>query len=461
MKHAILPILLTSACLHAATMPPDAEKQISHDIYKEMVEFKSGTTTGGTTDVVQAVAKRLRAAGFSDSDMFLGGPVPHKWNLVVRYKGTGAKKPLLLLAHTDVVEAKREDWSMDPFQFIEKDGFYYGRGTADDKAQAAIWVANLIRYKREGFKPDRDLIVALTADEEGGTYNGVRWLIQNHKELIDADFCLNEGGGGEMVNGKRISLNVQMAEKYVINFRLEVRNKGGHSSVPLPDNAIYHLAEALTRISKFGFPIKTNEVTRNYFQQLAKTETGPEQEDLKKIGEGSADAMKRVAEQYPRWNSMLRTTCVATMLEGGHATNALPQLAAATVNCRVLPEDSPAYVLETLKKVVGDDQVDIKPNANASAGPASTLRPDLMKQIAKLADTLWPGVIVVPSMSTGASDGKALRSAGVETYGVSGLFGERGESRAHGRDERMLVASFYEAQVFLYDLVKVLSTPGQ
>lgn len=439
-------------------MPPEADMRLAHDIYKEMIEIKSGTTTGATTPVAQAVATRLRAEGFPESDMFLGGPAPHKFNLVVRYHGTGARKPILLLAHTDVVEAKREDWSTDPFQFIEKDGYYYGRGTADDKAQASIWVANLIRYKREGFQPDRDLIVALTADEEGGGYNGVRWLIENHKDLIDADFCLNEGGAGEMVNGKKISLNVQLAEKYVINFRFEVRNKGGHSSVPVPDNAIYHLAAALDRLAHFNFPLKTNEVTRNYFLQMAKTEEGPEREDLRKIGEGSKEAIEKVAAMYPRWNSMLRTTCVATMLEGGHATNALPQLAAATVNCRVLPEDSPDYVLSALKKVVADDQVAVTTSRNPAPGPASKLRPDVMKQITRMADTLWPGVVVIPSMSTGASDGKALRAAGVETYGVSGLFGERGDVRAHGRDERMAVESYYQAQVFLYDLVKALST---
>jgi acetylornithine deacetylase/succinyl-diaminopimelate desuccinylase-like protein len=338
-----IPIALTllSIALLAQKMPPDAEQALAKEIYKEMIEINSSVSTGTTTPVVQAVAARLRAAGFPESDIFLGGPVAGKWNLVVRYHGTGARKPILLLAHTDVVEAKKEDWSpdLDPFKFIEKDGYYYGRGTLDDKAQAAIWVANLIRYKREGFKPDRDLIVALTADEEGGNSNGVRWLIENHKNLIDADFALNEGGGGEMVAGKKISLNVQVAEKYVMNVRLEVRNKGGHSSVPLPDNAIYHLADALSKISHFDFPLKSNEVTKAYFSQMAKTETGPVVESLRQVGEGSADAMRRVAAEYPRRNSMLRTTCVATMLEGGHASNALPQLAAATINCRVMPDD--------------------------------------------------------------------------------------------------------------------------
>lgn len=459
MKTLFLFALLPAA--FAQKMPPQTEQKLAHDIYKEIIEINSSVTTGTTTPVAQAMAARFRAAGFPESDIFLGGPVPGKWNLVVRYHGTGAQKPILLLAHTDVVEAKKEDWSpdLDPFKFTERDGYFYGRGTADDKAQAAIWVANLIRYKREGYKPDRDLIVALTADEEGGGYNGVRWLIENHKDLINADFALNEGGGGEMVSGKKISLNVQVAEKYVMNVRFEARNKGGHSSVPLPDNAIYHLAEALERLSKFQFPLKSNEVTRAYFAQLAKTETGPVVESLRQIGEGSEDAMRKVASEFPRWNSMLRTTCVATMLEGGHASNALPQLAAATVNCRVMPDDSPEFVLSTLKNVVADEKVAVKSARSTTAVPGSPLRPDLMRQITRITDTLWPGVIVVPSMSTGATDGKALRATGIETYGVSGLFGERGDSRAHGQDERMLASSFFQAQVFLYDLVKALSTP--
>ncbi len=246
-------------CATADNMPPPAERQLAHDIYKEMIEIKSGFTTGSTTPVVEAAAARLKAAGFPSSDIFIGGASPKKANLVVRYHGAGARKPILLLAHTDVVEAKREDWSMDPFTFVEKDGYFYGRGTSDDKAQAAIWIANLIRYKREGFKPDRDIIVALTADEEGGgPYNGVEWLIKNKRELIDADLCLNEGGWGETVHGKKVANDVQVSEKYVLNFRLEVRNKGGHSSMPVPDNAIYHLAGALERLSHFGFPLKTN-----------------------------------------------------------------------------------------------------------------------------------------------------------------------------------------------------------
>src|SRR5277367_6801461 len=264
--HALLClVLLTLTCaqtLCAETLPPPGDQKLAHDIYKEFVEIQSGFTTGSTTPVAEAAAARLRAAGFPETDIFVGGANPKKHNLVVRYHGTGAAKPILLLAHEDVVEAKRDDWSTDPFQLIEKDGYFYGRGTSDDKAQAAVWIANLIRYKREGFRPDRDLIVALTADEEGGgPFNGIDWLLKNHRELIDAEFALNEGGWGDLSNGKPVSNNVQVSEKYVATYRFEVKNKGGHSSLPVADNAIYRLAEALTRLAKYKFPAETNEVT--------------------------------------------------------------------------------------------------------------------------------------------------------------------------------------------------------
>ena len=237
---------------------------------KSSSRFSRGTRLAPRPRSPQAAAARLKAAGFPEADIFVGGRIPNKANLVVRYRGTGARKPILLLAHTDVVEAKREDWTTNPFQFVEKDGFFYGRGTGDDKAQAAAWIANLIRYKREGFKPDRDIIVALTADEEGGgPYNGVAWLLKEHRDLIDAELALNEGGWGEEAAGKKLSNDVQVSEKYVVNYRLEVHNKGGHSSMPVPDNAIYHLAGALDRLSKFGFPLKTNEVTATYFREMA------------------------------------------------------------------------------------------------------------------------------------------------------------------------------------------------
>ena len=451
-----------------AAMPPEADRQLAREIYKEMVEIRSGYTTGSTTPVAEMVAARLRSAGFPESDIFVGGASPKKANLVVRYHaekaGSGALKPILLLAHTDVVEANREDWTTDPFQFMEKDGYYYGRGTSDDKAQAAVWIANLIRYKREGFKPDRDIIVALTADEEGGgPYNGVNWLLKNKRELIDADLALNEGGGGVMVGGRKIANNIQVSEKSYADFKLEVHNKGGHSSVPVPDNAIYHLAAALERLSRFGFPLKTDEVTRAYFREMANVEGGSLKDDLVKIADGSPEvareAMQRVAAVSPRWNSMLRTTCVATELAGGHALNALPQLATANINCRIFPGDSIESVQKALRLAIGDEQVAIHVQGDVDVGPSSPMRKELLHVVARLSDRMWPGVLTIPVMSTGATDGRYLRVAGIPTYGVSGFFGDRDDVRAHGRDERMNVNSFYEGQAFLYQLVKELSAP--
>ena len=458
---ALVAVAVSTAA--SATMPPEADRQLAREIFKEMVEVRSGYTTGSTTPIAEMVAARLRAAGFPESDIFVGGASPKKANLVVRYRGSGALKPILLLAHTDVVEARREDWSTDPFQFVEKDGYFYGRGTSDDKAQAAVWIVNLIRYKREGFKPRRDIIVALTADEEGGgPYNGVTWLLRNHRQLIDADLCLNEGAGGVTAGGKKIANNIQVGEKTYADFKFEVHNKGGHSSVPAPDNAIYRLATALERLSRFSFPVQTDEVTRTYFRQMAKVEDGTLKQDLMKVaggsGEGAREAMQRLASLSPRWNAMLRTTCVATELAGGHALNALPQVATANVNCRIFPGDSVESVQKSLRLAVGDEQVAIHVEGDVDTGPSSPMRQDLFQAVARISDGLWPGVVVMPVMSTGATDGRYLRVAGIPTYGVSGFFGDRDDVRAHGRDERMNVNSFHEGQEFLYQLVKDLAS---
>jgi acetylornithine deacetylase/succinyl-diaminopimelate desuccinylase-like protein len=450
-----------AASLPAQSLPATPDQKLAHDIYKEFVEIQSGYSTGATTPVAEAAARYARAAGFPASDIFLGGASPRKFNFVVRLHGTGARKPLLLLAHIDVVEAKREDWSMDPFTLIEKDGFYYGRGTGDDKAQAAVWLATLIRLKRENFHPDRDLIVALTADEEGaGPFNGVEWLLKNHRELIDADFALNEGGWGEAApNGAKIANDLQVSEKYVISYTFEVRNKGGHSSMPVPDNAIYHLAGALEKLSQFGFPLKTNEVTAAYFDQMAKIDADPIKADLAQVSSGSQAAMARVAAASPAWNSTLRTTCVATMLAGGHALNALPQLATASVNCRVLPEDSPQYVLDTLNKVVGDPEVHISQiGEKVAGGVPSPMRPDVVGAVKAANQAVFHGVPVLPIMVVGATDGRFLRESGIPCYGVQGFFFAPEDMRFHGRDERMPVKSFYEGQAFLYDLVKRLAS---
>jgi acetylornithine deacetylase/succinyl-diaminopimelate desuccinylase-like protein len=439
-------------------MPPEAEQKLAREIYKEMIEVKSGFSTGSTTPIAESVAARFKAAGFPASEIFVGGVIPTKGNVVVRYRGTGARKPILLLAHIDVVEAKREDWSVDPFVFLEKDGYFYGRGTADDKAQAAVWVATLLRFKREGFQPDRDLILALTADEEGGgPYNGVDWLLNKHRDLIDADCALNEGARGVLADGKRVEHDIGLAEKQFVNLRWEVRNKGGHSARPVPDNAIYHLAAALYRLSSLEFDFHLNDITREYFRQAAKITSGALAADMARVADGDREAMRRVAKVSPPLNAMMRTTCVATQLEGGHATNALPQLAAANINCRLLPDDSVNRVVAELTKLIADDQVKITITTNEGASRASPLRPDIMKAFTRVTDTMWPGVITVPTMAVGGSDGRYLRVAGIPTYGVQGFFQDRDDVRAHGRDERMLVRSFYEGQTFLYEFVKALS----
>src|SRR5690349_4377991 len=299
MTRAVLYIIVLAAATAQAQdrgMPPESERQLARAIYKEMVEIKSGFTTGTTTPIAEAVARRLRAAGFPNADIFVGGASPKKANLVVRYRGTGRRKPILLLAHTDVVEAKREDWSVDPFTLLEKDGYFYGRGTGDDKAQAAIWVANLIRYKQEGFRPKRDLIVALTADEEGGgPYSGVDWLLKNRRDLIDAELCLNEGGWGEIRGGKRLVNLIQVGEKHSATYRLEVKNPGGHSSMPVKENAIYRLADALHRLAAYEFEAHLNDVTRNYLQALAGLESEPTASQLRKAAAGDAAAIRAVS----------------------------------------------------------------------------------------------------------------------------------------------------------------------
>ncbi len=457
---AALMVFAATAVAQDRTMPPEEERQLARAIYQEMIAVNSGFTTGTTTPIAEAVARRLRAAGFPEADIFVGGAIPTKANVVVRYRGSGRLRPVLLLAHLDVVEAKREDWTMDPFTLHEKDGYFYGRGTGDDKAQAAIWIANLLRYKREGFKPERDIIVALTADEEGGgPYNGVEWLLRNHRNLIDAEFSINEGGWGEMEGDTRLSNNIQVSEKYVVNYRFEVRNKGGHSSLPVADNAIYRLARALDRVSRFAFPLKTNEVTRAYFRAMSAIEKGAVSADLARVANGDSAAMARVAAGSTPWNATLRTTCVATQLEGGHARNALPQLAAANVNCRVLPEEPVEYVTAALKRVVADSTVQVIVEGTPSPGPASPMREDVLTAVTVGTNALWPGVPAVPMMVMGGTDGRYLRSAGIPTYGVQGIFYGRDDIRFHGRDERVRVRSFYEAQTFLYDLVKRLASP--
>ena len=458
MRLALVSLFCLSAWA-ADTMPPEAEQQLAREIYKQMIEVKSGFTTGSTTPIAESVAARFRAAGFPVSDVFVSGPIPTKANVVVRYRGTGARKPILLLAHIDVVEARREDWTVDPFVFLERDGYFYGRGTADDKAQAAVWVANLIRFKQEGYVPERDLIVALTADEEGGTSNGVAWLLEHHRALIDAEYGLNEGGDGEIKNGTRVANEVQAAEKVYHSIALEARNPGGHSSLPRRDHAIYQLAAALTRLAGFEFPVELNDVTRGYFSRMAQIEKGQTAADMKALAAAVPDpeAVRRLAAASPLYNSVMRTTCVATQLSGGHAENALPQAARAVVNCRILPGTDPATVERALARVIADPGITMSTVWKGVPSPASPLRPDLMAAVDRHTAEMWPGVVVVPVMATGATDGVYLRNASIPVYGVSGFFLDLDDVRAHGRDERIGVREFYEGREFLYRLVKTLS----
>ena len=433
-------------------------ERTAREILKQLVEINTTDSNGNVTKASEVLAARLRSSGFPSADVRVEGPHPRKKNLIVRLHGTGSRKPLLLLAHLDVVDASRADWSVDPFTFLERDGYYYGRGTTDDKAMAAIWVANLLRMKKEGFIPDRDIIVALTADEEQGEYNGVQWLLKNRRELIDAAICLNEGGGGSERDGRRISNEVQASEKVYLSFSLEVKNKGGHSSLPTPDNAIYRLAAGLLRLSHFVFPVRLTEVTRVFFERTATTQSGAVAEDMGTIARGVPDsgAIARLST-VPYYNALLRTTCVATRLTAGHADNALPQTARAIVNCRLLPGDSPVAVQLSLERTLADSAIVVHPINMAKPSPPSPLSKEILGPIEGATGALWPGVPVIPVMGTGATDGLYLRIAGIPTYGVSGIFEDMDDIRAHGRDERIGIKEFYDGEEFLYRLVKRLA----
>jgi acetylornithine deacetylase/succinyl-diaminopimelate desuccinylase-like protein len=368
------------------------------------------------------------------------------------------------MAHLDVVDARREDWSFDPFTLTEKDGYFYGRGTTDDKAMAAGFVATLIRLRQENYRPDRDLILVLETDEEasspGGPY-GIPWLLQNHRNLLDAEYALNEGGGLGLKNGRPMEMDIQTSEKVYQSYWLEVRNPGGHSSLPTKDNAIYRLAGGLMRLAAFDFPVHLNETTRAYFERMAALEEGQVALDMKAVTrpEPDAGAVARLSA-IPIYNAQLRTTCVATRVEAGHADNALPQTARALVNCRILPGESPQEVCETIRRVLADDQISVAAPHNAAPSPASPVNRELLATVERLTQEFWPGTPVIPTMVTGATDGRYLRIAGVPTYGVDGFGGDLFDIRAHGRDERMPVKSFYEGVEFSYRLVKALSGGG-
>ncbi|HTL06381.1 MAG TPA: M20/M25/M40 family metallo-hydrolase [Gemmatimonadales bacterium] len=452
-------LTLSAAGLPAQTTKDPAARALEREILKQLIEINTSDSAGHTKEAAEALAARLLDAGFPPADVRVLGYSPRYQSLVARYRGQGTgRKPILLMSHLDVVDARREDWTTDPYRFVEQDGFYYGRGTSDVKDGAAMLVANFIRYKKEGFVPDRDLIIVLTADEETSGQS-ISWLVREHRDLVDADYALNtDGGGGDYRDGKPIRFNVQAAEKVYQSFALEVRNKGGHSSRPVPDNAIYHLARGLARLADAEFPVRLNEVTRAFFARGAAAELPAVAADMRLVARtGDAAAARRLSRSSPYYNSVLHTTCVATRLLAGHADNALPQLARATVNCRIEPDEPVDSVEARLKRIVADTAIHFTRVADAHPSPPSPLRRDVMGPVESLSAKYWPGVPVVPEMSTGASDGLYTRNAGIPTYGVAAVFEDMNDSRAHGRDERVGVREYHTAAEYWYELVKRLA----
>jgi acetylornithine deacetylase/succinyl-diaminopimelate desuccinylase-like protein len=448
-------ILVTAPGLLRGQQP---DSVLRRDVLRELVEINTSDSAGRTREAADAMARRLVAAGFPAADMQVIGHAPRYQALVARYRGTGARKPILLMAHLDVVDARKEDWSFDPYQFRELDGWYYGRGSADNKAGAAMLVANFIRLKREGFTPDRDLIIVLSADEETDG-NSISWLLTERRPLVDAEFALNtDGGGGELIDGRPSTFTVQTAEKVYLSFQLEVKNKGGHSSVPSRDNAIYRLSDGLGRLARFSFPVRLNETTRAYLLRSAPGRPAAEAATMRALARRADPRAAARFSATPAGNALLRTTCVATRLFGGHADNALPQVARATVNCRMLPDHPPDSVEATLRRVLADTAIALTRINQPRPSPPSPLREDVMRPVERLAGEMWPGVTVVPEMSMGATDGLFTRNAGMPTYGVSAIFDDPNDVRAHGRDERVGVKAFHDAAEFWYRLVRALSS---
>jgi acetylornithine deacetylase/succinyl-diaminopimelate desuccinylase-like protein len=461
MRNPLLLALATAAVLTSVTEAQRAPKtrwdSVAHDLFKELVEINTQGSDGNTIIAAQAMAARLKAAGFPDSDVVVLENAPRKGNLVARLRAKNpVRKPLLLLSHIDVVEAKPEDWTLPPYRFTEQDSGFYGRGVSDNKDDTAIGLALIMRLRAENFPLDRDIIVAATTDEEGGGANGVSWLIANHRNLIDAEYGFNEGGGGRIRDGKKLSHDVQMAEKKVLNLRLVSTNPGGHSSRPVKDNAITHLAEALVKVGAYDFPVHLNEVTKAYFAQSAAIVSPEMGAAMRAVVANPNDtaAVAKVATD-PSYNSQMRTTCVATMLTGGHASNALPQRAEATVNCRVLPDEDREYVVSMIRKAIDNPKVTVEAAGNVRNTVIIPLPNDLRTHIERVTTEMWPGVAVIPTMGTGATDGSRLRNAGIPTFGVAGQF--YGDSNAHGMNERIPQAAFYDSLEFMYRLVTGVS----
>jgi len=446
----------------AGPKPPEANQQLAHDIFKDIVEIRSVHSVG-TKQVAEALAARFRAAGFTDSEMHIVSEEqwPNQVNLVVRLKGKGKGKPVMWICHMDVVDARPQDWSLPPFQLTEKDGYFYGRGTLDMKDEDAAVAASLIRLKAEGFLPDRDIIVAFTADEEVGLeQDGADYLLKHDHDLVDAGLVMNpDGGSGEIVNGKRLDFSIETVQKTYVTFQWETTNKGGHSSEPRPDNAIYQLVNGLVRLSRYQFPYQTNTTTRAYFAGIAQMASGQKRADFLALSKAPLDeaAAARVA-QDTAMNAILHTTCVATMLTAGVQENALPSSAEATIQCRVFPGETEEQTLSTLQKVAGDPGIKVSLTAPVQASPETVPDPKVMASIAKVVHSMWPGVPLLTKMDAGASDSIFTRAAGIPSYGLGGGWNDLSDLRMHGRDERDEVNNFYSTVEFTYRLMKELGT---
>ena len=455
--------LVTSAwAAPSGPLPPAADQTLARSIFKELIEINT-THSHGSTEAAQTIQRRLLSAGFQAADVVLIAPPDHptKGNVVVRYRGKGSGKPVLFLGHLDVVEAKPEDWSVDPFKLTEKDGWFYGRGTIDMKDGDAALLESLIRLRREGFVPERDIIVAFTADEEaGGDANGPAFLLKNHRDLIDAGFVINlDGGGGELKNGQQFVFQIGTSEKTYATYTLETTSPGGHGSLPGPDNAIYRLADGLGRLEAYKFPVMLTVTTRASFAKYAALNpAGPESSDMRAVATEPMDAAAADRlSQNVLYNAQLRTTCVATLISGGHAENALPQRAKATIQCRMMPGDTAEHVEATLRATLNDSKISVTLDAAPIVSPESPPTPQIMAKVARVAHSMWPGVPVVPTMATGFSDDRQTRNAGMVSYDLSGVWMDMDENRAHGRDERVGMREFDESVEYTYRLLKELS----
>ncbi len=459
-------ILASAVALFTAASPADTpapDAAAFRALYKQLVEINTTRSVGSCTEAAQAMRAHLLDAGILAADMQILAPAdrPKDGALIAVLHGRDrAAKPILLLAHIDVVEAKREDWSRDPFKLIEENGWFYGRGSSDDKAMAAVFTDSLMRYAREGFKPRRDIKLALTCGEEtAAVFNSVEWLTQTQPKVLDAEFALNEGAGGELdKNDKPVSLQIQAGEKVYQDFTLEASDVGGHSSRPTKTNPITRLSRGLAKLGNYNFPVALNPATRGYFEAQSKLEPPEIAADMRAVLKNPLDeaAIERLWTVNPGWNGSLRTTCVATQITGGHAPNALPQHASANVNCRILPGVPIPEVQRELVKVLDDERISVAPTGDPGIqSPPPPLTPRIMGPVRKIADQIWPGVAIIPTMSTGATDGAYLNAAGVPTYGLSGMFHDIEGSHAHGLNERIRVKSLMDGRRFLYEIVKL------